>query len=78
MADHYARGFRSATAAAKRVIHDMADRLDRRTDEECRSGQPPSIAVQKLHLAAQRVGALQPPGRRSGSGVPITKEKNDG
>jgi hypothetical protein len=78
MTDHYAHGFRSAAAAGKRIIHEMADQLDRRTDDECRSGQPPSMVVQKLHLAAQRVGALQPPGRRTASGVPITKEKNDG
>lgn len=73
MADRYARGFRAASAAGKRLIHEMADQLDRRTDEECRSGQPPSIVVQKLHLAAQRVGALKPPGRASASGVPITR-----
>ncbi|MBO9377703.1 hypothetical protein GG804_13080 [Sphingomonas histidinilytica] len=78
MADRYAHGFRSALAAAKRELHDMANQYDSRTPEECASGKPPSRAVQKLHLAAQRVGALQPPGRRTASGVPITKEKNDG
>ena len=76
MADRYAHGFRSAAAAAKRVIHDMAEQMDRRSDEECRTGKPPSMVVQKLHLAAQRVGALQPPSRQSSSGVPITKAKN--
>lgn len=77
MADRYAHGFRSAAAAGKRVIHDMAQDLDHRTDEECRAGKPPSMVVQKLHLAAQRVGALQPPGRASASGVPITKGNRD-
>lgn len=76
MADRYAHGFRSAASAAKRVIHDMAEKLDRRTDEECRTGKPPSMVVQKLHLAAQRVGALEPHGRQSGSGIPITKAKD--
>ncbi|WP_374649013.1 hypothetical protein [Rhizorhabdus sp.] len=73
MSDTYARGFRSAAAAGKRLLHDMADQLDRRTTEESFAGKPPSMAVQKLRLAAQRVGALQPPGRSSASGVPITK-----
>lgn len=73
MADRYAHGFRSAVAAAKRELHDMANHYDKRTPEECRSGKLPSMAVQKLHLAAQRVGALQPPGRASASGIPLTK-----
>ena len=77
MADRYAHGFRSAIAAAKRVLHDMAEHHDHRTDGEARAGKPPSMIVQKLHLAAQRVGALEPPGRASASGVPITKGKND-
>ncbi|MFC0305326.1 hypothetical protein ACFSTI_19505 [Rhizorhabdus histidinilytica] len=77
MADRYARGFRAASAAGKRLIHEMADQLDRRTDEECRSGQPPSMVVQKLHLAAQRVGALNPNITRSRSGIPLTKDQAD-
>ncbi|QTH21967.1 hypothetical protein HRJ34_00035 [Rhizorhabdus wittichii] len=78
MADTYARGFRSAAAAGKRLIHDMADQLDHRTQEDAFAGKPPSVTVQKLRLAAQRVGALQPPGRQSASGVPLTKGPNDG
>jgi hypothetical protein len=77
MADRYAHGFRSAISAARRELHDMANQYDNRTPEECSLGKPPSMAVQKLHLAAQRVGALQPPGRASASGVPITKGKFD-
>lgn len=76
MADRYAHGFRSALSAAKREIHSMAEQCDHRTADEARTGKPPSMAVQKLHLAAQRVGSLQPPGRASASGVPITKAKD--
>jgi hypothetical protein len=74
MADRYAHGFRSAIAAGKRLLHEMADDLDHRTSEESFAGKPPSMAVQKLRLAAQRVGAIQPPGRTAASGVPITRQ----
>jgi hypothetical protein len=77
MADRYAHGFRSALAAAKRELHDMANQYDSRTPEECASGKPPSRAVQKLHLAAQRVGALNPNITRSRSGIPLTKDQAD-
>lgn len=76
MADHYARGFRSAAAAGKRLLHDMADQLDHRTQEDAFAGKAPPMVVQKLRLAAQRVGALEPPGRTAGSGIPITKAKD--
>ncbi|KKC27320.1 hypothetical protein [Sphingomonas sp. SRS2] len=75
MADRYAHGFRSAISPARRELHDMADQYDNRTPDECSSGKPPSMAVQKLHLAAQRVGALQPIRKQSPSGVPITKKE---
>lgn len=75
MADRYAHGFRSATAAAKRLINDMADQNDTRTSDDAFAGRPPSESVRRLRQAAMAVGALQPPGRSSASGVPITKGK---
>lgn len=63
MADQYARGFRSALSAAKRELHDMADELDRRTEDEAFAGKSPIEAVRRLRQGAQRVGALKPHSR---------------
>lgn len=75
MTDRYAHGFRSAISAAKRELHDIANHHDNRTPEERATGKPPTMIVQKLHLAAQRVGALQPPGRSAASGIPLTRKE---
>lgn len=77
MANDYARGFRASNAAAKRLLHEMADELDDRTAEDSFAGKPPSTTVRKLRLAAQRIGALDPNIARSRSGIPITKGRDD-
>jgi len=75
MSDRYAHGFRSAISAAKRELHDIANHHDNRTPDERATGKPPTMIVQKLHLAAQRIGSMQPIRHQSPSGIPITKKE---